>query len=149
MAKKQARPADNAGANSDLTFEVAREELEVSKREVETGVVRVRKVVHEQEKVVHERLRRQEADIQRVPVNRLLAEPVEPRYEGDTLVVPILEEVLVKQWMLKEEVRIRRSVVEMPHEERALLKSEEAIVEREELPREEMNRIQPTQPQRR
>ena len=115
------------------TIELASEALEIEKREVETGRVRVRKIVHEEEKQVEQLLRRTDVQVERVPLNRVVAEPLEPRYEGDTLVLPVLEEVLVvqKHWLLKEEVRIRRTSVEALHTERVVLRSEEAIVERE------------------
>jgi uncharacterized protein (TIGR02271 family) len=115
------------------TIELASESLEIGKRELETGRVRVKKIVHEEEKHVEELLRRTDVEVERVPVNRVVTEPLEARYEGDTLVIPVLEEVLVvqKQWLLKEEVRIRRTSVEAPHTERVVLRSEEAIVERE------------------
>ena len=115
------------------TIEIASEALEIEKREIETGRVRVRKIVHEKEERIEELLRRSDVEVERVPLNRIVAEPLETRYEGDTLVVPVLEEVVVvkKQWLLKEEVRIRRTTVETPHTERVVLRSEEAIVERE------------------
>ena len=53
-------------------------------------------------------------DVQHVEVNRPLDAPLEPRYEGDVLIIPVMEEVLVieKRLMLKEEVRIsKRQVV--------------------------------------
>ena len=121
-----------ASANSKETFEVAREELEVTKREVETGRVRVKTVVREEERLIEERLKKNEAQVERVAVDRIVAEPVEPRYEGDTLVISVMEEVLVKQWRITEEVRIRRATVEVPYQRRVLLKTEDVVVEREE-----------------
>jgi len=116
----------------EQTLPLAREELEVSKRKVETGRVRVRKVVSEHDTLIDERLAGEEIDIDRQSVNQAVDGPVEPRYEGDVLVIPVMEEVLVvrKQLMLKEEVRIRRRAVERAHRERVVLRSEEAVVER-------------------
>jgi stress response protein YsnF len=67
--------------------------------------------------------------------------PVGIRQEGDTMIVPILEEVLVveKRLMLKEELRIttmRRTASEPQH---FTLRSEEAIVERLEPNRPDAN----------
>jgi uncharacterized protein (TIGR02271 family) len=129
-------------------LELAREELDVAKREIETGRVRVTKVVREQEKLVDEALRHHEAEIQRVPVDRVVAEPVEPRYEGDTLVVPVLEEVMVKQWRIKEEIRIRRKAVDTPHQQRVSLKTEELVIEREEAQPNPPSPMQPSQRER-
>ncbi len=48
--------------------------------------------------------------IERVKVERLIQEPVSQRQEGDTLILPVVEEVLVveKRLMLREEIRITR-----------------------------------------
>jgi len=55
---------------------------------------------------------------------------METRYEGDTMIIPILEEVLVveKRLLLREEIRItrRQSVVRDPQE--YILRREEATV---------------------
>jgi uncharacterized protein (TIGR02271 family) len=110
---------------------VVREEVEVEKRRVETGRVRVRKVVREREEFVDEDLLREEVEIERIPLNRVVDAPEQIRSEGDVLIIPVLEEVLVvqKQLVLKEELRVRRRAVSTPHRQRAVLRSEEAIVE--------------------
>lgn len=125
-----------AGIPPEESIPLAREELEVSKRKVETGRVRVRKVVREHEEDVEERLLHEEVDVQRVPVDRILDGPVQPHYEGDVLVIPVVEErvVLQKRLVLVEEVHVRRRSVERPHSERVTLRSEEALVERESVP---------------
>jgi len=53
--------------------------------------------------------------VERVAVNRLLDAPVETRQEGDTTVIPVMEEVLTiqKRLLLKEEVRITRKRTEV------------------------------------
>lgn len=121
-----------AGAARE-TVPVAREELEVGKRAVETARVRIRKLVRSREATVDERLLREEVDVQRVPVNRVIDAPVEPHYEGDVLVVPVMEERLVveKRLVLAEELRVRVRRSERPHHERVVLRSEEPVVERE------------------
>jgi uncharacterized protein (TIGR02271 family) len=112
---------------------LAREELEVGKREVETGRVRIHKVVREHEELIDTPLMHEEIDVQRVPVNRELDAPAQPRQEGDVLIVPVVEERLVvqKRLVLVEELHVRRRAVERPHQERVVLRSEEAVVERD------------------
>jgi len=111
---------------------VVAEEVEVGRRRVETGRVRVHKTVRTTEKVVDEPIVREEVEVERVPINRVIDAPVGPRQEGDTLIVPLLEEVLVveKRLMLKEEVRITRRRVEQRSSQTVILRSEEATVER-------------------
>jgi len=58
-----------------------------------------------------EKLYREGYSIQRTKIDRLITEPVAQRQEGDTLILPVVEEVLVveKRMMLREEIRITRS----------------------------------------
>jgi uncharacterized protein (TIGR02271 family) len=116
----------------EVVVPVIAEEVEVGKRRVESGRVRVRKTVRSTEKVVDEPVVREEVEVERVPINRVIAEAVGPRQEGDTLIVPLLEEVLVveKRLMLREEVRITRRRVERRSSRKITLRSEEATVER-------------------
>jgi uncharacterized protein (TIGR02271 family) len=75
---------------------------------------------------------RDEVDVERVPVGTFVDGPVEARVEGDTTVIPVLEEVLVVQrrLRLKEEIRITKRRVEGRATERVTLLSEEVEVER-------------------
>jgi hypothetical protein len=87
---------------------VMQKELDVETRTVESGRIRVNKRVETTESVIDEPLLVQSYDIQRTAVNRIVEDVPAPRYDGDTLVLPILEEVLVveKRLILREEVRI-------------------------------------------
>jgi hypothetical protein len=57
-----------------------------------------------------EQLFRDDYSIERVKIGKFIPEPVSQRQEGDTLVLPVVEEVLVteKRLMLREEIRITR-----------------------------------------
>jgi uncharacterized protein (TIGR02271 family) len=112
---------------------VVEEELDVRKRRVETGSgARVVKTVEAHEEIVDQPVTREEVSVERVAVNRAVDGPVAVRYEGDTMIVPVLEEVLVveKRLMLKEEIRITRRKTEFSEPQRVLLRSEQAAVER-------------------
>jgi len=111
---------------------VVAERLEVQKRKVEAGGVRVRKTVREREEVVDEPLLREEVQVKRVPVGRVVEGPVPVRHVGDTIIISLLEEVLVveKRLMLKEELHITKEQVETYRPQRVVLRSEEAVVER-------------------
>jgi uncharacterized protein (TIGR02271 family) len=99
---------------------------------VETGRVRIRKMVHEHEEIVDPPLWRDEVVIERVPINRVVEGPMSVRSEEDTLIIPVLEDVLVieKRLLLKEEVRITKRRVETHTPQRVTLRREEAAVER-------------------
>jgi stress response protein YsnF len=118
-----------------LTIPVIREEVQVDKRVIDTGRgVRIHKTVAEHPCHIDERLLRDEVEISHVPVDRIVPLDAAPatRYEGETLVVPILEEVLVveRRVRIKEEVRITRTRREEHHAETVMLKSEQVSVER-------------------
>jgi uncharacterized protein (TIGR02271 family) len=82
--------------------------------------------------MVDEPLLREEVTVERAAINQIVNEPVPVRYEGDTMIVPVLEEILVveKRLVLKEEIRITRQRVEQREPQRVTLRSEEVIVER-------------------
>ena len=111
---------------------VLAEELEVQTRVVETGKVRITKVVHEREAQVDEPLWREEVEVTRVPIQRVVNGPVPVREEHGTTILSMVEEVLVveKRWMLREEIDIRTQRSETHQPQRITLRSEDVQVER-------------------
>lgn len=87
--------------------------------------------VMEREETIDEPLLRESVEVERVPINRIVAEAPPSRQEGDTLIIPVLEEVLVveKRLMLKEEVRITRTQTEVHQPQAVTLRTEEAVIE--------------------
>jgi uncharacterized protein (TIGR02271 family) len=123
------------GGGLHATFPVRQEQLRVGKRLADTGRgVRIHKTVSAQEHIVDQPLLHDELEVEHVPVGAIVAESSPPRmrYEGDTLVVPVLEEVLVvqKQLRLIEEVRITRHRREAHAPQTVSLRSEHVAVER-------------------
>ena len=112
-------------------IQVVEEVARITKREVETGRVRLHKTVREVDEPVEVLLRQEELEVERVPVGRVVAEAPAPRQEGDTYVIPVLEEVLVveKRLFLKEELRVRRKATERTAREVVRLRKEEVTVE--------------------
>ena len=131
---EQPFPVDGGGsAGGDaVVVPVVAEQLQIEKRLVETGRVRVTKKVFEREEVIDEPLMREEVEVRRVAVNRHVSEPPPVRYEGETMIVPLFEEVLVveKRLMLTEELHIIRRRVAERQPQRVTLRSEQARVER-------------------
>jgi len=115
-----------------IVMPVIAETLDVQKRKVETGGVRIKKIVHEREEIVDEPLMREEVQVKRVPINRVVEAPVPVRHVGNTMIISLLEEVLVveKRLMLKEELHVTKSEVETFKPQRITLRTEEAVVER-------------------
>jgi uncharacterized protein (TIGR02271 family) len=88
--------------------------------------------VHEQEELVDEPLHDEEVQVERVQVNRVVDAAPAPRQDGDTMIIPVLKEVLVveKRLLLKEEIHVTRRHVERREPQRFLLRREEVTVER-------------------
>lgn len=125
------RQAADLRPGEELRVPIVREEPVVRTREVERGGVRINKTVDTREEVVEHPIFREEVDVERVPIGRAVSEPPAVREEGDTLIIPILEEQLVveKRLVLKEEVRITRRRVEETKQARATLRAEQASIE--------------------
>lgn len=111
---------------------VAREELKVGKRTVDTGTVRISTRAHEREELVDVPLRRDEVDIERVPIGKTVDAWVPVRTEGDVTVIPVLEETVVveKRLLLREEVRVRLKTREEHRPQHVRVRSEDVMVER-------------------
>jgi uncharacterized protein (TIGR02271 family) len=121
-------------ADRPYVLPVIAEVLDIQRQRSEVGRVRVHKRVNQQHELVDEPLLREEVQVERVAINQVIDQPVSVREEGDTLIVPIMEEVLVveKRLLLKEEVRITKRTVETRQPQEITLRSEEVIVERVE-----------------
>ena len=117
----------------EVTIPVVEETARVKKRAVSRGRVRVEKVVTEREEVIDTSSFEDEIEIERVARDVVLKKPAQPRREGDTLIVPVMEEITVveKRLILKEELYIRRRKVKVPRSERVRLRREEVRVDRE------------------
>jgi uncharacterized protein (TIGR02271 family) len=110
------------------------ERLSIAKRSVESGRVRVHVSVEEREETIRDELCRDDLHIERVPRNVHVTEAPHVRIEGNTTIIPIVEEVVVveKRLMLVEEVHICRRSVSEPTEIPVKVRRERAMVERAE-----------------
>ena len=108
------------------------EEVVVSKQVVETGRVQVARITHEREQLIDELLTHETVEIDRTPIGRQVDRVPPIIDEGDTVVIPIVEEVLVveRRLLLKEEVRVRRVHSTERHQESVTLRHQEAVVTR-------------------
>ena len=120
-----------AGMADTEVIPVLREEIRVSKREVETGRVVVHKTVSERDENVEMLLRQTDVSVERMPVGRTVTEAPASRQEGDVLIIPVLEEVLVveKRLVLKEELHIRKTITERSAHEVVRLRTEAVQIE--------------------
>ena len=122
-----------------LVLPVLAEALDVQTRTLETGRVRIHKTVHAREVLVDEPLLREEVVIARVPINRVVEGPIPVRYEGDTMIISLLEEVLVVETrlLLTEELRIAKRRTDMHQPVPVTLRREDVTIERVDRARHE------------
>lgn len=118
--------------NREIIVPLLAEEISVSKRTVSKGRVQVSRVTRQHEQLVDELLGREHVEIERRPIDKPVYTVPAVREEGDTVIIPIIEEVLMveRRLVLKEEVRIRRIREAERHQERVTLRKQEAVVTR-------------------
>lgn len=134
MANIPGPVASEVGADGELTLPVYEEQLRVGTRRVETGRgVRVSKTVAERPYEFEQTLMHERVEVRRVPVDEVVAPGAAPasRYEGATLIVPVVEEVLVveKRWRIREEIRITTVAGATSHRASGVLRAEQVSVE--------------------
>ena len=117
---------------SETVLPLLAEEIAVSKQVVETGRVQVSRITHEREQLIDELLAREKVEIDRTPIGRQVDRVPPIIDEGDVVVIPVVEEVLVveRRLLLKEEVRVRRVRSTERHQESVTLRHHEAVVAR-------------------
>jgi stress response protein YsnF len=97
--------------NTDPQFEqvipLSEEDIEVHKEVVTTGTVsiNVNTVVEPVEVDTSTTSKHVGVDI--VSVNQYVDTPPSTRTEGDTIIIPVVEEVMVKRFYVKEEVHVK------------------------------------------
>ena len=118
--------------NDSATMRLAAEELSVAKATSETGRVRVSTHTHEREVLVDENLARETVEIETIPVGLRIHAVPEVRHEGDTTIIPVVEEILFleKRLMLKEEIHIRRVRTTERFQKKVTLRHQEAVISR-------------------
>jgi len=130
LAAESERSSTDSTDDPKLTL--LAEELEVRKETVETGRLRVSKQTRTREAFVDETLVSEQAEVETIPVGRQIFEAPSVRQEGETTIIPIVEEVLhtERRLMLKEEVRITRRRKTERFQDRVPLRYQEAVITR-------------------
>ncbi len=131
--------AASAVGNPPVVIPVIHEELEIGTRKVETGGgVRIRKSARDEEQTIDLPFIHEQVEVERVPMDQPLDAPLPVRHVGETIIVPVMQEVLLvqKQLRLVEELHIRKTRTETRRSETVVLRKEVATVERLEGARE-------------
>ena len=110
-AAREERTYAPQDGEDELRVQRSEEELAAGTRERQAGAVRVRKRVRTDRERIEVPTRHEEVSVERVPVK---GEATETQIGEDEVVVPVTEEEVVtdKRAVAKEEVRVRKDVVE-------------------------------------
>jgi uncharacterized protein (TIGR02271 family) len=121
-----------ADSVDDVKLTLAAEELVFGKEAIETGRLRVTKQTHTRETVVDENLLSERAEVETIPIGKQVLEMPSIRQEGETTIIPIVEEVLhtERRLILKEEIRITRRRTTEEFHDRVTLRYQEAVISR-------------------
>ena len=128
------RGSKRGGLDEDLRVQRSEEELRAGLRRREAGQVNVKKSVRTEREVVRVPKRREEVDIERVPVEgeaREASGATEADIGEDEVVLQVFEEeiVVTKRVVLKEEIRLRKRVVQDEETVEVDLRKEEVEID--------------------
>lgn len=109
------------------------ERVSIAKRQVESERLHVRISVNEREERVPVELAHDQVEVERVPRNVPVSELPLVRHEGNTTIIPVVEEVVVleKRMVLVEEIHVRRVTATTTEHVPVLIRSEQASIDRE------------------
>ncbi len=115
---------------TETVIPVASEDLILEKRREVKNCVQVAVVTHRCTELLDEALASESVQVERVPINKIISEIPKVREEEDTVIVPVVEEVLVVEHrlLLKEEVRVRRVRELKRYQEYVDIRKQEGIV---------------------
>jgi uncharacterized protein (TIGR02271 family) len=126
------KPVEQTNDKDQVVVPLHAEEVSVAKRRVVTGQVKVGTITRESEQLVEELLEHEHVEVERIAIGKQVDKAPPVREEGDTLIIPILEETVVveRRLLLKEEVRVRRTREKQPYQERVVVRKQEAVITR-------------------
>src|ERR1041384_1920072 len=97
--KEAAQRSENAirriEGDDKIIIPLAAETFTVEKQEIITGVVRIHKTVEERQETIDASTFHETVDVEHVPRGEWIESIPAVRYEGQTMIIPVVEEVLV------------------------------------------------------
>ena len=117
-----------------VTIPRVEEQVQIDKQERLRGTVRVHVVPRQREQTVAVPVVETRAEVRRVEVGRIVDKAPDVREEGDTVIIPVVEEVLVveKRLLLREEVHVTRKQTMRTEQHQVSLRSEHVEISRSE-----------------
>ncbi len=126
------RPSGECFEHGLDTLAFVEETATISKRQVSAGKVVIRTDVETEDRMLRETLAGERVDVERVPMDRVVAVAPAVRTEGDVTIISIVEERLVvePQLLVVEEIRLHRLATTESVDVPVTLRKQRAFVER-------------------
>jgi uncharacterized protein (TIGR02271 family) len=121
--------------SGDVALPLYAEDVTVDRRKVEQGTVRVSVQTNARERLVNEEVMHTRVEVKRIPIGRIVQAAPPMRTEGDTIIIPVMEETIVveRRLVLKEEIILQRVHTTEPYRENITLREQEAVIERTDV----------------
>ena len=118
--------------DNELVVPVLNEELHADAIPVQTGGVRVTKHVEGHDEILEQELRKGRVEVKRVKTERVVDGPQPVQRVGNTLVVPVVSEVLhvEKRWVVTEEIHLTQFEERETVQQTVTVNREQADVQR-------------------
>jgi stress response protein YsnF len=118
--------------DQDVVVPVVSEELHADAVPVQTGGVRVTKHREGHDEILEQELRKGRVEVKRVKTERIVDGPQPVQRVGNTLIVPVVSEVLhvEKRWVVTEEIHLTQVEERETVQQTVTLNREQAEVER-------------------
>lgn len=128
--QQQTQPPVNDAAA--IIVPVIQEEVTFDKQIVETAKIRISKRVSQHEQLIDVPFFREQVSVERIPVNQVVEAAPQVRHEGDTMIIPVVEEQIFyqKRLVLVEELRVRKQIIEEHQPQQITLMKEEVEINR-------------------
>jgi len=127
-----ARVSTISELGDEVVLPLHEEELQVAKQRVVTGRVKISTVTRSREALVEQLLTREDVEIERRPVGKTVDRAPQVRQSGNTVIIPVVEEVVrvVRRLVVKEEIRIRLVHRKEKRKHRITVRKQEAVINR-------------------
>jgi stress response protein YsnF len=118
--------------DSELVIPVVHEEVHADAVPVPTGGVRVTKHTDTHDEILEQELRKGRVEIKRVKTNRVVDGPQPVQRNGNTVIIPVVSEVLrvEKQWVVTEEIHLTQIEERETVQQKVNVNQEQAVIER-------------------
>ena len=115
------------------TLRLHAETLQVTPQRRDVGTVSVSVTTETHDHAVDTVLTSSQIEVRHVPMNRMVDRMPQSRHEGDTMIIPVVEEVMVVRYRVVEEIHVTRISHTRRHQEIVSLRAERAVVTRSDV----------------